>query len=110
MRMLTTNEQRHATISAAPTEVLSIPLHYARRWHLVITNQHGAQTLTALRIRRRLRPEGPVTGWEAIAAGLPVPASGFVSVFVTDDCAAELDIELTASGADTPVRIDLVGV
>ena len=99
-----------ATIAGSATVVSGIRLHHARRWHLVVKNTHGSQTLTACRIRRYAQDGSTPGPWESITTGLPVAAGASLSIRETDDCSDTLDLELTASGADTPVTIDLAGV
>lgn len=112
MSLLTTSiKQQVATIAGSATEVLAIPLHYARRWHLVVKNTHASQTLTACRIRRRAFAGATPGPWETVTLAAPVAAGESLSVQPDyDDCSHDLDLELTASGAGTGVEIDLVGI
>lgn len=90
------------------TKLLRLSL--AKRWHLVLVNTDGDNTITGLRIRRYPKAGGDAGPWETITADLPIAAGGAYSVRETDDCSDELEVEITASAADTVVRATLVGV
>lgn len=100
---------REATIAASPTTT-TLPLDYARRWRLTIHNTHVSQTLDGCRLRRRTHRAGPWSEWATVSAGLPVAAGATLTVTPdADDCAEDLDVELTASDDDTTVRFWLAG-
>lgn len=110
MQILTTDVQgRAATIASTPT-VTTLPLDYARTWRLQIENTHGSQNITALRLRRRTHAAGPWSEWVSVTAGLPLAAGDVLSVVPdADDCAKDLDVELTADANDTTVAFWLAG-
>ena len=110
MHALTASTQgKAATIGASPV-VTTLPLAHARAWRLHIHNTHGSQTITAVRLRRRTHAAGPSSEWVSITSGLPLAAGDVLAVVPdSDDCAEELDVELTASGSDTPVAFWLAG-
>jgi len=107
---LTCNVPGRAATIAATATVNTLALDYAKRWRLIIENTHGSQTLDVLRLRRRTHREGAWSPWVAVTSGLPVAAGATLSVQPDgDDCAADLDVELTASGAGTTVKFWLAG-
>ncbi len=107
---LTCNTPGKAATIAASATVNTLPLDYAKRWRLVIENTHASQTLTVLRLRRRTHRDGAWSPWASITSGLPVVAGETITVQPdVDDCSADLDVELTASGAGTGVRFWLAG-
>jgi hypothetical protein len=100
---------RTATIAASAT-INTLPLDHAARWRLTIKNTHGSQTLTACRVRRRTHRAGPWSEWVSVSSGLPVAAGATLTIVPdADDCAEDLDVELTASGAGTTVEFWLAG-
>jgi len=90
--------------------VKTMRLGLAKRWHLVLVNTHGANTITGLRLRRYPKEGGDAGPWETITADLPLAAGGAYSIRETDDCSEALEVEITASAPDTVVRATLVGV
>jgi hypothetical protein len=107
---LTCNVPGRAATIAATATVNTLALDYARRWRLTIKNTHGSQTLTVCRLRRRTHRAGPWSEWVAVASGLPVAAGATLTITPDgDDCAEDLDVELTASGAGTGVEFWLAG-
>lgn len=107
---LTCNTPGRAATIAASATVNTLPLDYAKRWRLTIKNTHGSQTLTVCRVRRRTHRAGPWSEWVTVPSGLPVAAGATLTIVPdSDDCAEDLDVELTASGAGTTVEFWLAG-
>lgn len=110
MTLLATDVQGEAaTIGASPV-VTTLPLAHAKAWRLHIVNNHASQTIDAVRLRRRTHAAGPSSDWVSVTTGVPIAAGGVLAVVPdADDCAEELDVELTASGSGTGVALWLAG-
>jgi hypothetical protein len=107
---LTADVQGRAATIAASATTTTLALNYARRWRLTVQNTHATQTLTVCRLRRRTHREAPWSEWVPVASGLPVAAGATLTITPDgDDCAEDLDVELTASGAGTGVKFWLAG-
>jgi hypothetical protein len=117
MPILNADDRRTAWSVAGIATTLSdtldpLKLSFARAWQLVVSNGHGSQTITALRLRFRNRGGGTWGPWETVTLAAPIAAGASLRVQPSADgeCSYEMDVEATASGAATPVSLDVVGV
>ena len=111
------DDRRTAWSVAGSATVLSetldpLKLALCRTWQLLVTNGHASQTITALRLRFRNRSGGAWGPWETVTLAAPIAAGVTLRVQSPADgeCSWEMDVEATASGASTPVSLDVVGV
>lgn len=110
MPILTANDHDELTVSTTPVVSKTLHLGYALRWHLLVTNATGGNSVTAVRIRRYLKTGGTPTEWESITAGLPLAMGASLSVRETDGCESDIEVEVTADDPNTGVQLALVGV
>lgn len=109
MALATDVRNQAATADTSPV-VSTLPLAHSKAWRLHVHNTDGAANITAIRLRRRTHAAGPSSAWVSVAAGLPL-APGAVLAVVPDseDCAQELDVELTADADGATAALWLAG-
>lgn len=106
--LLTAQDSRTGVATSTTPASLASPLRlaYADRWCLWIAPTTEAVTL--VRYRTRGRSDWPWGPW-VTATGVTPAAGATGTVAVDGDCAADLDVEITAAGTGT-VALYVVGV
>ena len=76
---------------------------------IVANTSPSTQTLTALRIRRRLSAAGAWSPWESISTGLPVAAGDSITISEADGCEEYVEVEVTGSASGATCTVEMAG-
>jgi hypothetical protein len=112
MTLPLTADQTHSavTLPAATATARTLLTAYAKTITLHVRNVGSTNAITALRYRRYLRDSDTVPGpWIAVTASLPIAAGAAWEMQISDDCAWEIEVELTSTSGTT-ADISVVGV
>ena len=98
------------TLPAATATARTLLTAYAKTITIHVRNTGSTNAITALRYRRYLRDADTVPGpWIAVTASLPIAAGASWEMQISDDCAWEIEVELTSTSGTT-ADLSVVGV
>lgn len=112
MSLPLTADQTHSAVSlpAATATARTLLTAWAKTITLHVRNTGNTNAITAFRYRRYLREADTVPGpWIAVTASLPIAAGDSWEMQLSDDCAWEIEVELTSTSGTT-ADISVVGV